>query len=68
MQEVQIIQLLSSDLVRSYKMTVIFYTKETLIGVIEYALIEWGNDEFTSMTKAEYDKEYPNGVNEASTI
>lgn len=33
----------------------------------EYAIIDWGNDEFTSMTKAEYDKEYPNGVNEAST-
>jgi hypothetical protein len=28
----------------------------------EYAIIDWGNDQFTSMTKAEYDKEYPNGV------
>ena len=35
--------------------------------MIEYAIISWGNADFTSMTKAEYDKEYPNGVNEAST-
>ena len=25
----------------------------------DYAVISWGNDEFTTMTKAEYDKEYP---------
>jgi hypothetical protein len=31
-----------------------------------YAIIDWGNGDYTSMTKAEYDKEYPNGVNEAS--
>jgi hypothetical protein len=35
--------------------------------VVEYAIIDHGNEQFTSMTKAEYDKEYPNGVNEAST-
>jgi hypothetical protein len=33
---------------------------------IEHAIIDWGDGNFTSMTKAEYDKEYPNGVNEAS--
>ena len=37
-------------------------------NVVEYAIIDWGNDQFTSMTKAEYDKEYPNGVDEPSTI
>jgi len=41
-------------------MTVTFYSIEVSPGVFEeYALINWGNDEFTSMTKAEYDKEYP---------
>jgi hypothetical protein len=39
---------------------VTFYMVEIWIGVfVEYALIDWGNEEFTSMTKAEYDKEYP---------
>lgn len=29
-------------------------------GEIEvFAIIDWGNGDFTSMTKAEYDKEYP---------
>ena len=59
------ILLLTSDLVRSYKMTVIFYTAETLVGVIEYALIDHGNDQFTSMTKAQYDKEYPSEPTES---
>jgi hypothetical protein len=35
---------------------------DPLTGAIyEYAIIDWGNDQFTSMTKAEYDKEYPSG-------
>jgi hypothetical protein len=34
-------------------------------SVTTFAIIAWGNDEYTSMTKAEYDKEYPNGINEA---
>jgi hypothetical protein len=25
----------------------------------EFAIIDWGNEQFTSMTKAEYEKEYP---------
>ena len=33
---------------------------DPLTGVItEYAIIDHGTGEFTSMTKAEYDKEYP---------
>ena len=33
---------------------------EPITGEITtYAIIDWGNGEFTSMTKAEYDKEYP---------
>jgi len=24
-----------------------------------FAIIDWGNQQFTSMTKAEYEKEYP---------
>jgi hypothetical protein len=48
-------------------MTVTFYELINCEGTYtEYALIDWGTGEFTSMTKAEYDKEYPNGVNEAS--
>ena len=38
---------------------VTFITVETNEGTTEYAIIDWGNDQFTSMTKAEYDKEYP---------
>jgi hypothetical protein len=42
-------------------MTVTFIeVTDPISGVItEYALIDWGNGDFTSMTKAEYDKEYP---------
>ena len=41
-------------------MTVIFYSIEDPADTFtEYALIDWGNNEFTSMSKAEYDKEYP---------
>jgi hypothetical protein len=41
-------------------MTVTFFPIEDPKDTFtEYALIDWGNDQFTSMTKAEYDKEYP---------
>jgi hypothetical protein len=42
-------------------MTVTFIeiANQLLNITMEYAIIDWGNDEFTSMTKAEYDKEYP---------
>jgi hypothetical protein len=41
-------------------MTVTFIEMEDIGGTLtEYAIINWGNNEFTSMTKAEYDKEYP---------
>jgi Uma2 family endonuclease len=40
-------------------MRVTFTEIQTLEGVQEYAIIDWGNGQFTSMTKAEYDKEYP---------
>jgi hypothetical protein len=40
-------------------MTVTYYSMENLDGTFtEYALIDWGNGEFTSMTKTEYDKEF----------
>jgi hypothetical protein len=49
-----------SALVRSYKMeNVTFIEVETLSGIVEYAIIDWGDGRFTSMTKAEYEKEYP---------
>ena len=36
---------------------------DPLTGVTtEYAIIDWGNGQFTSMTKAEYDKEYSKEV------
>ena len=41
-------------------MTVTFFETENPDGTFtEFALIDWGNNDFTSMTKAEYDKEYP---------
>ena len=37
-----------------------------MIGVTtEYAIIDCGNEQFTSMTKAEYDKEYPSEPSES---
>lgn len=48
-------------------MNVKFIEVQNLDGTFsEYAIIDWGNEEFTSMPKAEYDREYPNGINEAS--
>jgi hypothetical protein len=38
---------------------VTFIEIEIMGTITEYAIIDWGNDEFTSMSKAEYDKEYP---------
>jgi len=40
-----------------------FIEIESLNGVIEYAIIDRGNGEFTSMTKAHYEE-----LNEASSI
>jgi hypothetical protein len=46
-----------SALVRSYKMdNVTFVEVETLNGVQEHAIIDHGNEQFTSMPKAEYDR------------
>jgi hypothetical protein len=41
---------------------VTFIYVEGMDGLVEYAIIDHGNGDFTSMTKAEYDKEYPHGV------
>jgi hypothetical protein len=35
---------------------VTFIEVDTLEGVVEHAIIDRGNEEFTSMTKAEYDR------------
>ena len=49
-------QVLTSDLVRSCKMEkVTFIQVETPNGVTEHAIIDRGNGEFTSMTKAHYE-------------
>jgi hypothetical protein len=40
-------------------MTVTFIDVEMFGNVETFAIIDWGNQQFTSMTKAEYDKEYP---------
>lgn len=46
-----------SDLVRSYNMeNVSFVEIESLEGTITHAIIDHGNGEFTSMTKAHYDE------------
>jgi hypothetical protein len=47
----------TSDSVRSYKMTVTFIEVETLEGVVEHAIIDRGNGEFTSMPKSVYDEQ-----------
>jgi len=44
-----------SDLVRSYKMKIIQI--ETLDGLVDYVVIDHGNDQFTSMPKSEYDRQ-----------
>ena len=44
----------TSDLVRSYKMDNVTYTIDEY-GV-EQAIIDHGNEQFTSMSKAEYDR------------
>ena len=46
--------LVTSALVRSYKMENVTYFTDSL-GV-EHALIDHGNDQFTSMPKSEYDR------------
>jgi hypothetical protein len=47
-------------------MTVTFIEVENVGGTFtEYAVIDWGNGEFTSMTKVEYDKEYPSEPTES---
>ena len=46
----------TSDLVRSYKMdNVKFIEIDTLNGLQEHAIIDRGNEEFTSMLKSTYD-------------
>ena len=48
-----------SDLVRSYKMdnvTFIEYTDPVSNKVLEHAIIDHGNGEFTSMLKSTYDE------------
>jgi hypothetical protein len=40
-----------------------FIKVESLNGVVDYAIIDHGNGEFTSMTKAHYEE-----LNEASSI
>ena len=52
---------------------VTFLEIETLSGTQEHAMIDHGNGEFTSMPKAEYDRQQaeqstPIVINEASTI
>ena len=54
-----------SDLARNFKemtmdkVTFIDITDPLTNITTEYAIIDWGNGNFTSMTKAEYEKEYP---------
>jgi len=48
--------LLTSDLVRSCKMTVTFVEVESLNGTETHAIIDRGNGEFTSMLKSTYDE------------
>jgi len=46
-----------SALVRSYKMENVSFVDFDLIGgTVTYAIIDRGNEEFISMTKAEYDR------------
>ena len=62
-----------SALVRSYKMeNVTFIEVETLSGIVEHALIDRGNGEFTSMLKSTYEAQQaeqstPSLTDEAST-
>ena len=39
-----------------------FIQMETLEGLVEYAVIDRGNDEFTSMLKSTYDKQQAQAV------
>jgi hypothetical protein len=54
------LQRLTSDLVRSYKMDNVKFVKitnELTDEVTEHAIIDRGNGDFTSMLKAEYDRQ-----------
>jgi hypothetical protein len=51
---------------------VTFLELETMAGFVEYALIDRGNNEFTSMIKADYDRQQaeqstPSLTDEAAT-